>query len=129
MNANRAAVELFGDEVDAGAMLVVTGVDIASYGHDLPEAPALGRMLKGLLAMLPELRRLRLSSLDPAAIDADLRDLVANEPRLLPHLHLSIQAGDNPRIVREKLQSYLPLHERSSAEDEEGGGSGERAAA
>lgn len=82
------------------AELVVTGVDIASYGHDLADAPALGRMLKDVLAMLPELQRLRLSSLDPAAIDADLRDLVANEPRLLPHLHLSIQAGDDLVLKR-----------------------------
>lgn len=82
------------------AELVVTGVDIASYGRDLPGAPGLGRMLKDLLATLPELRRLRLSSLDPAAIDADLHDLVANEPRLLPHLHLSVQAGDDLVLKR-----------------------------
>ena len=90
------------------AELVVTGVDIASYGRDLPGRPTLGAMLKGLLTALPELGRLRLSSLDPAALDADVRDLVANEPRLLPHLHLSVQAGDDlvlKRMKRRHLRS------------------------
>ncbi len=59
-------------------------------------------MLKGLLAEVPELRRLRLSSLDPAAIDPDLRELVADEPRLLPHLHLSVQAGHDLVLKRMK---------------------------
>ena len=80
--------------------LTVTGVDIASYGRDLPDGPSLGAMLKRLLAELPELRRLRLSSLDPAAIDNDLMDLVADEPRLLPHLHLSVQAGGDLVLKR-----------------------------
>ncbi len=87
--------------LDAGYVeLVVTGVDIASYGRDLPGRPGLGAMLKELVATLPDLRRLRLSSLDPAAIDADLRDLIAEEPRLLPHLHLSAQAGDDLVLKR-----------------------------
>ncbi|HEX6012397.1 MAG TPA: MiaB/RimO family radical SAM methylthiotransferase, partial [Geminicoccaceae bacterium] len=80
--------------------LVVTGVDIASYGKDLPGRPTLGAMLKGLLAAVPELPRLRLSSLDPAEVDADLRRLVAEEPRLMPHLHLSVQAGDDLVLKR-----------------------------
>jgi threonylcarbamoyladenosine tRNA methylthiotransferase MtaB len=75
------------------AEVTVTGVDIASYGQDLPGRPGLGAMLAGLLAAVPELLRLRLSSLDPAAVDAQLRALLAGEPRLLPHLHLSVQAG------------------------------------
>ncbi len=72
---------------------VLTGVDISSYGADLPGVPSLGATVRRLLALVPELPRLRLSSLDPAAIDPDLWDLIANEPRLMPHLHLSIQAG------------------------------------
>jgi threonylcarbamoyladenosine tRNA methylthiotransferase MtaB len=82
--------------------LTVTGVDIASYGRDLPDAPTLGAMLRALLAQVPELRRLRLSSLDPAAIDPELRDLVAGEPRLLPHLHLSAPAGHDLVLKRMK---------------------------
>jgi threonylcarbamoyladenosine tRNA methylthiotransferase MtaB len=82
--------------------LVVTGVDITSYGKDLPGQPPLGVMLKGLLAAVPELARLRLSSLDPAEIDPDLRDLVTGEPRLMPHLHLSVQAGDDLVLKRMK---------------------------
>jgi threonylcarbamoyladenosine tRNA methylthiotransferase MtaB len=80
--------------------LVITGVDIASYGKDLPERPSLGAMLKQLLAAVPDLPRLRLSSLDPAAVDRDLRDLVADEPRLMPHLHLSVQAGHDLILKR-----------------------------
>jgi len=72
---------------------VLTGVDITSYGADLPGSPSLGQMLRRLLALVAELPRLRLSSLDPAAIDADLWRLIAEEPRLMPHLHLSLQAG------------------------------------
>ena len=83
----RAAIEAGFREV------VLTGVDLTSYGHDLPGQPPLGQMVRRLLALLPELARLRLSSLDPAAIDADLWRLVAEEPRLMPHLHLSAQAG------------------------------------
>ena len=82
--------------------LTVTGVDIASYGRDLPGHQSLGAMLKGLLAEVPELRRLRLSSLDPAAIDPDLHKLVADEPRLLPHLHLSVQSGHDLVLKRMK---------------------------
>jgi threonylcarbamoyladenosine tRNA methylthiotransferase MtaB len=82
--------------------LVVTGVDIASYGPDLPGRPSLGAMLRELLAAVPELPRLRLSSLDPAAVDAELLDLVAGEPRLMPHLHLSVQAGHDLVLKRMK---------------------------
>jgi threonylcarbamoyladenosine tRNA methylthiotransferase MtaB len=73
--------------------VVLTGVDIASYGPDLPGAPTLGQMVRRLLALVPDLPRLRLSSLDPAAIDDDLWRLLGAEERLLPHLHLSVQAG------------------------------------
>jgi threonylcarbamoyladenosine tRNA methylthiotransferase MtaB len=82
--------------------VVITGVDITSYGKDLPEAPSLGRMLQRLLAQVPELPRLRLSSIDPAEVDSDLEELVASEPRLMPHLHLSMQAGDDLVLKRMK---------------------------
>ena len=82
--------------------MVLTGVDIASYGGDLPGAPTLGQLARRLLALVPELGRLRLSSVDPAAIDADLWRLVAEEPRLMPHLHLSLQAGSDLILKRMK---------------------------
>ncbi len=82
--------------------VVLTGVDITSYGPDLPGAPRLGQMVRRLLALVPELPRLRLSSLDPAAIDEDLWRLIAEEPRLMPHLHLSLQAGSDLILKRMK---------------------------
>ena len=80
--------------------VVLTGVDIASFGPDLPGAPSLGQMIRRLLAAVPELQRLRLSSIDPAAIDDDLWRLIAEEPRLMPHLHLSLQAGSDLILKR-----------------------------
>lgn len=82
--------------------LVLTGVDITSYGTDLPGRPSLGSLARRLLALVPELARLRLSSLDPAAIDEDLWRLLAGEPRLMPHLHLSLQAGSDLILKRMK---------------------------
>jgi len=82
--------------------VVLTGVDIASYGPDLPGQPSLGQLVRRLLALVPDLARLRLSSLDPAAIDADLWRLIADEPRLMPHLHLSLQAGSGLILKRMK---------------------------
>jgi threonylcarbamoyladenosine tRNA methylthiotransferase MtaB len=82
--------------------LVVTGVDITSWGKDLPGTPTLGAMLRRLLREVPGLPRLRLSSLDPAEVDPDLVALVADEPRLMPHLHLSVQAGDDLVLKRMK---------------------------
>jgi len=80
--------------------VVLTGVDISSYGSDLPGAPSLGAMARRLLALVPELPRLRLSSLDPAAIDRELWGLIADEPRLMPHFHLSVQAGSDLILKR-----------------------------
>ena len=80
--------------------IVLTGVDIASFGPDLPGRPTLGQMIRRLLAAVPELPRLRLSSLDPAAIDDDLWQLIADEPRLMPHLHLSLQSGSDLILKR-----------------------------
>ncbi|MBT6093284.1 MAG: tRNA (N(6)-L-threonylcarbamoyladenosine(37)-C(2))-methylthiotransferase MtaB [Rhodospirillaceae bacterium] len=82
--------------------IVLTGVDICSYGEDLPGAPRLGHMVTKLLGAVPQLARLRLSSLDPAAMDDALFDLLANEPRLMPHLHLSLQAMDDMVLKRMK---------------------------
>ncbi len=82
--------------------VVLTGVDVTSYGPDLPGAPTLGQMIRRLLALVPELPRLRLSSIDPAAIDDDLWKLIENEPRLMPHLHLSLQAGSDMILKRMK---------------------------
>ncbi len=82
--------------------VVLTGVDIASYGPDLPGSPTLGQAVRRLLALVPELQRLRLSSIDPAAIDDDLWRLIAEEPRLMPHLHLSLQAGSDMILKRMK---------------------------
>jgi threonylcarbamoyladenosine tRNA methylthiotransferase MtaB len=82
--------------------IVLTGVDLTSYGKDLPGQPTLGQLVRRLLRLVPELPRLRLSSLDPAELDPDLVDLVADEPRLMPHLHLSVQAGDDLTLKRMK---------------------------
>lgn len=82
--------------------IVVTGVDISDYGKDLPGSPSLGQMLKRLLAQVPELTRLRLSSIDAVEVDDDLLRLIAEEERLMPHLHLSLQAGDDMVLKRMK---------------------------
>jgi threonylcarbamoyladenosine tRNA methylthiotransferase MtaB len=89
--------------VDQGYLeAVLTGVDISSYGQDLPSKPSLGQMIRRLLVLAPNLKRLRLSSLDPAVIDDDLIDLIASEHRLMPHLHLSVQAGSDLILKRMK---------------------------
>lgn len=82
--------------------VVLTGVDITAYGADLPGAPKLGRLVEQILTLVPELPRLRLSSLDVAECDERLIDLVAREERLMPHLHLSLQAGHDMILKRMK---------------------------
>jgi threonylcarbamoyladenosine tRNA methylthiotransferase MtaB len=82
--------------------VVLTGVDITSWGQDLPGAPTLGQLAGRILRLVPELERLRLSSIDAAEIDADLMRCLAEEPRLMPHLHLSLQAGDDMILKRMK---------------------------
>ncbi len=82
--------------------LVVTGVDVTSYGHDLPEGTTLGALLKRLLQAVPALERLRLSSVDSIEIDPVLMELIGGEPRFMPHLHLSLQAGDDLILKRMK---------------------------
>ena len=82
--------------------IVLTGVDLTAYGADLPGAPSLGAMARRLLAEVTQIARLRLSSLDPAEIDDELWRLIAEEERLMPHLHLSLQAGDDTILKRMK---------------------------
>ncbi len=82
--------------------VVLSGVDITSYGPDLPGAPSLGPLVRRLLACVPELPRLRLSSLDCIEMDDDLWRLIETEARLMPHLHLSLQAGDDMVLKRMK---------------------------
>lgn len=81
------------------AEVVLTGVDLSSYGDDLSDTPRLGDLVTAILART-RLRRLRLSSLDPAAIDAKLFELLTKEPRVMPHVHLSFQAGDDMVLKR-----------------------------
>lgn len=82
--------------------VVLTGVDVTSWGADLPGAPTLGQLAGRILRLVPDLPRLRLSSIDAAEIDPDLMALLADEPRLMPHLHLSLQAGDDMILKRMK---------------------------
>jgi threonylcarbamoyladenosine tRNA methylthiotransferase MtaB len=84
------------------AEVVLTGVDVTSYGHDLPGKPNLGLLVKRILRHVPALPRLRLSSIDGVEIDTQLFDLITGEPRLMPHIHLSLQAGDNMILKRMK---------------------------
>jgi threonylcarbamoyladenosine tRNA methylthiotransferase MtaB len=90
--------------------IVLTGVDITSYGQNLPGRPPLGRLVKAILKHVPELARLRLSSVDSIEADADLIDAFGHEPRLMPHLHLSLQAGDDLILKRMKRR-----HSRADA--------------
>jgi threonylcarbamoyladenosine tRNA methylthiotransferase MtaB len=89
--------------VDNGyAEVVLTGVDMTSYGTGLPGAPKLGGLVKQILKHVPALRRLRLSSIDSVEVDEDLLDCIAGDARLMPHLHLSLQAGDDLVLKRMK---------------------------
>ena len=89
--------------------VVLTGVDLTAYGEDLPGTPRLGDMVKRLLNHVPGLKRLRLSSLDPAEIDDTLFELIGDEKRLLPHFHLSLQAGDD-MILKRMRRRHLRHH-------------------
>jgi threonylcarbamoyladenosine tRNA methylthiotransferase MtaB len=84
------------------AEIVLTGVDITSYGADLPGEMTLGRLVRKVLKLVPELKRLRLSSIDSVEADDDLLRAIAEEERLMPHLHLSLQAGDDLTLKRMK---------------------------
>jgi threonylcarbamoyladenosine tRNA methylthiotransferase MtaB len=92
--------------------IVLTGVDLTSYGTDLPEAPRLGQLVRQILRRVPELKRLRISSVDSIEIDRDLLDVIADDDRLMPHLHLSLQSGDDLILKRMKRR-----HSRREAID------------
>jgi threonylcarbamoyladenosine tRNA methylthiotransferase MtaB len=89
---------------------VLTGVDITSYGADLPGKPPLGALVRQILKLVPELERLRLSSIDQVEVDEELMRAIADEERLMPHLHLSMQAGDDMVLKRMKRR-----HRRADA--------------
>ncbi|MBR0698349.1 tRNA (N(6)-L-threonylcarbamoyladenosine(37)-C(2))-methylthiotransferase MtaB [Bradyrhizobium diazoefficiens] len=98
-----AVVEQVRNLVERGhAEIVLTGVDLTSYGADLPGAPRLGMLTKQILRHVPELKRLRISSIDSIEADADLLDAIADDARLMPHLHLSLQSGDDMILKRMK---------------------------
>ncbi len=82
--------------------IVLSGVDLTSWGADLDDAPRLGRLLSRILRDVPELKRLRLSSIDSIEADDELIDVITGENRLMPHLHLSLQSGDNMILKRMK---------------------------
>ena len=92
--------------------IVLTGVDLTSYGADLPAAPKLGQLTKKILREVPELKRLRISSVDSIEVDSDLLDVIASDERLMPHLHLSLQSGDDLVLKRMKRR-----HSRRQAID------------
>jgi threonylcarbamoyladenosine tRNA methylthiotransferase MtaB len=92
------------------AEIVLTGVDLTSYGADLPGAPKLGALVKQILRHVSELKRLRISSIDSIEVDRDLLDVVAEDDRLMPHLHLSLQSGDDLILKRMKRR-----HSRADA--------------
>ena len=82
--------------------VVLTGVDLTSYGADLPGTPTLGALVRKILKLVPELKRLRLSSIDSIEADAELMKAIAEEERLMPHFHLSAQSGDDMILKRMK---------------------------
>jgi threonylcarbamoyladenosine tRNA methylthiotransferase MtaB len=92
------------------AEIVLTGVDLTSYGADLPGTPKLGMLTKQILRHVPELKRLRISSIDQVEVDRDLLDVIAEDERLMPHLHLSLQSGDDLILKRMKRR-----HSRTDA--------------
>ncbi len=97
--------------VDRGyAEVVLTGVDVTSYGPDLPGSPTLGMLIERILKLVPDLQRLRLSSLDGVEVDDRLFDLITGEPRIMPHVHLSLQSGDDMILKRMKRR-----HSRAQA--------------
>ncbi|MDE2619574.1 MAG: radical SAM protein, partial [Sphingomonadales bacterium] len=103
-----AVIETVARHVAAGTSeIVLSGVDLTSWGQDLPGAPRLGTLVAAILHAAPALRRLRLSSIDPAEIDPELFALIAGEPRVMPHLHLSLQHGHDLVLKRMKRRHTM----------------------
>ncbi len=106
-----AVIDAVKAAVDRGQQeVILTGVDLTSYGPDLPGAPTLGQLVERVLTHVPALKRLRLSSLDSVEIDERLEELVTGEPRVMPHVHLSLQSGDDMILKRMKRR-----HSRADA--------------
>ncbi len=106
-----AVIDAIKAAVDRGQQeIILTGVDLTSYGPDLPGSPTLGQLVERILHHVPTLPRLRLSSLDSVEIDDRLFDLITSEPRLMPHVHLSLQSGDDMILKRMKRR-----HSRAQA--------------
>jgi threonylcarbamoyladenosine tRNA methylthiotransferase MtaB len=106
-----AVVDAVRGLVEAGyTEVVLTGVDVTSYGPDLPGSPTLGMLIERILQFVPALQRLRLSSLDGVEVDDRLFDLITGEPRIMPHVHLSLQSGDDMILKRMKRR-----HSRAQA--------------
>jgi threonylcarbamoyladenosine tRNA methylthiotransferase MtaB len=98
-----AVIDTIRDLVERGyGEVVLTGVDVTSYGPDLPGGQSLGLLVERILRQVPALPRLRLSSIDSVEIDDRLLDLICDEPRVMPHLHLSLQSGDDMILKRMK---------------------------
>jgi threonylcarbamoyladenosine tRNA methylthiotransferase MtaB len=103
-----AVVEQIRTLVDGGyGEVVLTGVDITAWGADLPGQPRLGDLMRRILKLVPDLKRLRLSSIDSVEADDALFDLIADDPRLMPHFHLSLQSGDDMILKRMKRRHLM----------------------
>lgn len=100
--AQEVVAEIEGQVADGVREVVLTGVDLTDWGKDMPGAPRLGVLVEAILRDCPALERLRLSSLDGIEIDAALFELIAGEPRVMPHVHLSLQSGDDLVLKRMK---------------------------
>ena len=99
--------------LEAGAAeVILTGVDVTSWGHDLPGSPRLGALVRAVLDTFPDLSRVRMSSIDGIEVDDELFDLFAHEPRVMPHIHLSLQHGHDLILKRMKRR-----HSRADAVD------------
>ncbi len=106
-----AVIDAVKAAVDRGQQeVILTGVDLTSYGPDLPGSPTLGQLVERILKHVPSLPRLRLSSMDSIEIDDRLFDLITGEPRIMPHVHLSLQSGDDMILKRMKRR-----HSRAQA--------------